>query len=131
MTVRAQLLITAPGQPDRIVALHDSMTIGRDGDTDIVLESITVSRCHAILLHTPSALLLIDLQSTNGTLVNGAPVPPDQPVRLADGDSIQFGQVLARYVAGASGERSPVQADDRAPAPRKVHSGCRSAFCLD
>jgi pSer/pThr/pTyr-binding forkhead associated (FHA) protein len=49
-------------------------------------------------------LLLVDLGSANGTLVNGVPALPDEPIRLSDGDELQFGQVLARYSASKKGE---------------------------
>jgi pSer/pThr/pTyr-binding forkhead associated (FHA) protein len=99
MTLFAQLHITEAGQPDRTIAVADTLTIGRDNQNDIVLESITVSRCHALLLPDAAGLRLLDLESTNGTLLNGLLMLPDEPVRLADGDVIQFGQVLARYAA--------------------------------
>jgi pSer/pThr/pTyr-binding forkhead associated (FHA) protein len=85
MTLFAQLDITEANRPNRNIALHDTATIGRDNDNDIVLESITVSRCHALLLREADELLLLDLESTNGTLVNGVAARPDAPVRLADG----------------------------------------------
>jgi len=81
------------------VAVGDAATIGRDTRNDIVLEVATVSRYHAVLLRDAVGLLLIDLESTAGTLVNGELVWPDQPIRLADGDVIQLGQVRVRYVA--------------------------------
>jgi pSer/pThr/pTyr-binding forkhead associated (FHA) protein len=94
----AQLSIPEDGRPDRIVVVRGTATIGRDNENDIVLETITVSRWHAILFYDAAGLLLADLESTNGTLVNGVFVQPDEPVRLADGDVIQFGQVVARYI---------------------------------
>ena len=72
-------------------------TIGRDNGNDIVLESITVSRQHALLMCDAAGVQLLDLESTNGTLVNGVQLPPDAPVRLADGDVVRIGQVIARY----------------------------------
>jgi pSer/pThr/pTyr-binding forkhead associated (FHA) protein len=98
MALYAQLHITEAGRPDRIVTAHDIMTIGRDSDNDIVLESISVSRCHAVLVCKPAGLLLVDLESTNGTLVNGVPALPDEPIRLVGGDELQFGQVVVRCV---------------------------------
>jgi pSer/pThr/pTyr-binding forkhead associated (FHA) protein len=94
----AQLHISEAGRPDRIVVARDIMTIGRDGDNDIVLESISVSRCHAVLVRKAAGLLLVDLESTNGTLVNGLPALPDEPIRLVDGDELQFGEVVVRCV---------------------------------
>ena len=95
----AQLYITEAGRPDRMVALQDKTTIGRDNENDIVLIGPTVSRHHAMLLRDAAGMLLVDLESTNGTCVNGAPVQPDEPVRLADGDVIWLGQVETRYAA--------------------------------
>jgi pSer/pThr/pTyr-binding forkhead associated (FHA) protein len=99
MALFAQLTITKVGRPDRSVAVSDTATIGCDSGNDIVLEAMTVSRCHALLLGATAELLLLDLESTNGTLVNGLVVRPDEPVRLVDGDVIQFGQVMARHHA--------------------------------
>jgi pSer/pThr/pTyr-binding forkhead associated (FHA) protein len=97
MPMFAQLYIIEAGHPERTIAVHGTTTIGRDDDNDIVLAAFTVSRCHAVLLGNAAGVQLIDLESTNGTFVNGVPVPPDQPLRLNDGDLIQLGQVLARY----------------------------------
>src|SRR4051812_32176477 len=89
------LYITEAGQPERAFALSNTTTIGRDNENDIVIESITVSRCHAVLLHDAAGVRLIDLESTNGTLVNGVSAQPDEPIRLADRDMIRFGQAVA------------------------------------
>jgi pSer/pThr/pTyr-binding forkhead associated (FHA) protein len=99
MALFAQLSITEAGRPDRTIAVTDTVTIGRDARNDIVLAGETVSHWHAMLLCDAAGLLLIDLESTNGTVVNGVLALPDEPVRLADGDVIRFGQVVARYAA--------------------------------
>ena len=97
MTQFPQLHITESGCSVRSVAVTGATMIGRDSDNDIILNEITVSRCHALLLvHTGHAAIM-DLESTNGTFVNDVQVRPDTPVRLADGDLIQVGRVLARY----------------------------------
>jgi pSer/pThr/pTyr-binding forkhead associated (FHA) protein len=98
---RHLLYITEAGRPERAIALSNTTTIGRDNQNDIVLESITVSRCHAVLLRDAAGVRLIDLASTNGTYVNGEPVPADEPVRLDNGNIIQIGQVSARYCGPA------------------------------
>jgi pSer/pThr/pTyr-binding forkhead associated (FHA) protein len=116
MPVFAHLYITEAGRPDRAVAVQDTATIGRDNENDIVLEAATVSRWHAVLLRDAAGLLLVDLESVNGTLVNGVLARPDEPVRLTDGDVIQLGEVVARYAAppqrsiDVSIERLPDQA---------------------
>src|SRR5215216_5289143 len=93
------LYITEAGRPDRAIALSATMTIGRDNENDIVIGSMSVSRCHALLLRDSVGVRLIDLESTNGTLVNGVPARPDESVRLDNGNIIQIGQVQARYCA--------------------------------
>jgi pSer/pThr/pTyr-binding forkhead associated (FHA) protein len=90
MALFAQLDITEANRPARNIAVRNTATIGRDNVNDIVLESMTVSRCHALLLREADELLLLDLESTNGTLVNGVAARPDAPVRLTDCDSIRF-----------------------------------------
>jgi SARP family transcriptional regulator, regulator of embCAB operon len=98
MSIFAQLHIIETGRPHRSVALSSTATIGRDNENDIVLEAATVSRQHAMLLHDSAGALLVDLESFNGTLVNGVPMHSDEPVRLVDGDVIQLGEVVARYI---------------------------------
>jgi pSer/pThr/pTyr-binding forkhead associated (FHA) protein len=93
------LYITEAGQPERAIALSTTTTIGRDNANDIVIDSITVSRCHAVLLRNDTGVRLIDLESTNGILVNGVPARPDEPIQLMNGNIIQLGYVWARYCA--------------------------------
>jgi pSer/pThr/pTyr-binding forkhead associated (FHA) protein len=93
-------------------------TIGRASDSDIILEEATVSRCHALLLRDAARVLLIDLESTNGTFVNGVQAPPDEAVRLVDGDVIALGRVTARYSASPNDRDTLLEACRR----RQVHS---------
>jgi pSer/pThr/pTyr-binding forkhead associated (FHA) protein len=71
-------------------------TIGRAPDNDLVLDSHNVSRRHARIEHSPGEVRVIDLQSTNGTSVNGARVT-EQVVR--PGDQITFGTTTVRVVS--------------------------------
>jgi pSer/pThr/pTyr-binding forkhead associated (FHA) protein len=52
-----------------------------------------VSRRHARLLFSPGSWMLEDLNSTNGTFLNSAPVPPGQPVQIRTGDILRCSQV--------------------------------------
>jgi predicted component of type VI protein secretion system len=119
-----QLSITEAGRPDHTIALDSTVTVGRDAENDIVLAVATVSRQHALLLGDAVGMLLLDLDSTNGTLVNGVLARPDEPVRLVDGDMIRFGQVVARYSAPPP-DAAPFQ-DSDAPL-EQAHSNCRQA----
>jgi hypothetical protein len=48
--------------------------VGRDGTCDVYVESKQVSRRHCLLQVTERGLLVKDLESTNGTFVNGIPM---------------------------------------------------------
>jgi pSer/pThr/pTyr-binding forkhead associated (FHA) protein len=52
------------------------------------VDEATPSLYQALLLAEPRGIIVIDLDSTNGTFVNGTLVPPDSPVPLKDGDPI-------------------------------------------
>ena len=70
--------------------------IGRNPTTDITLLDEGISREHAIILYDPDSdsYCLEDLQSTNGTQVNGKRV---RSVTLADGDEVQVGRTLFHF----------------------------------
>ena len=69
----------------------NARTFGRATGADFILDAALVSRVHCRLTALPSGELeLSDLESTNGTYVNGARV---DKARLAPGDRIQVGRV--------------------------------------
>lgn len=74
------------------------MVIGRRADLDIVLNDSSVSRAHARLESAPGGVSLIDLGSTNGTLVNGRRVGRGR-VLLGAGDRVQIGSILLVFLA--------------------------------
>jgi len=73
------------------------VTIGRDGENDIVLAESTVSRRHARLLRDKKGLFTVeDLDSSNGIQVNGRPV---RYALLRSGDEIKIGDNFFRFQA--------------------------------
>ncbi len=70
------------------------VVVGRSPSSDIVVEEPYVSSTHARFTLQGPALVLEDLNSTNGTLVNGHLI--DQPVTLRDGDEVQVGDTIMR-----------------------------------
>ncbi len=70
--------------------------IGRNPTTDITLLDESISREHAIVAcdAATGSFAIEDLQSTNGTRVNGKPV---RSATLADGDEIQVGHTRFRF----------------------------------
>jgi adenylate cyclase len=65
--------------------------IGRDPKNDLVLEDPRVSRQHALLRREGSEVTIVDLESGNGTLVNGRHLRPREPHQLRDRDVIRIG----------------------------------------
>jgi FHA domain-containing protein/uncharacterized protein DUF1707 len=73
----------------------DQFSIGRDASCDLAIADMTVSRRHAQLERTSDGWLLSDLESTNGTRVNGWRVRGKVPVRV--GDLVSFGNLEAVF----------------------------------
>lgn len=67
------------------------LTIGREDDNDIQLNDDRVSRFHAKLQDDAGKIILTDLDSTNGTRVNGHPI---QMRVLQTGDVLAIGRCL-------------------------------------
>jgi hypothetical protein len=91
------VVVTSPaGEPAEgtSLALDAIATIGRDVNNAVVVEDQFVSAEHAILTFRGRAWYVEDLESTNGTFVNGSPVEGVAP--LGFGDVVQVGQVRLR-----------------------------------
>jgi pSer/pThr/pTyr-binding forkhead associated (FHA) protein len=76
----------------------DQFSIGRDASCDLAIADMSVSRLHAQLERTPDGWLLSDLESTNGTRVNGWRVRGKVPVRA--GDLVSFGNLEVVFSTG-------------------------------
>jgi pSer/pThr/pTyr-binding forkhead associated (FHA) protein len=78
----------------------DETLIGRNPTTDITLLDEGISREHAIILYDPEtdSYSLEDLQSTNGTQLNGKRV---RSATLSDGDEVRVGRTLFSFSLGA------------------------------
>jgi len=74
---------------------HKVTVIGRQKGNDVVLTDTQASRKHAQIVHLGSRFVVRDLESRNGTFVNGRPVKEQT---LKDGDEIQIGNTLIRFV---------------------------------
>jgi hypothetical protein len=86
---------TVAGSSYRIEA--PSTTAGRDPDSDIFLDDITVSRRHAVIERDDEGFLVRDAGSLNGTYVNRERV---EKTRLRTGDELQVGRFRLSFVVG-------------------------------
>jgi pSer/pThr/pTyr-binding forkhead associated (FHA) protein len=87
------ILETAPGAEEKLtfrVPPGAVKTIGRATGAEFIVDAPLVSRLHCQLTATASELQVKDLDSTNGTFVNGARV---QAGPLREGDTLSVGRV--------------------------------------
>jgi serine phosphatase RsbU (regulator of sigma subunit) len=81
---------------------QDCVILGRHPSCDIVLEIGAVSRQHARIVRTGSGFFLEDLNSRNGTYLNGQRVHGRQP--LKDGDQIRICDLVFIFFEAAPGQ---------------------------
>ena len=85
--------------------VDEAITIGRGPDNTIVVNDPSISTHHAQLLLEGDTYRLKDLDSTNGTRVNGKPVT--ETVLRFD-DRIRFGAAEARYESSEASGSKPL-----------------------
>ena len=83
---RTYLVDLAPGE---------SVVIGRSHDCDLPVHADRASRRHAEIRPSGVRHEIVDLDSTNGTLLNGAPFAHPAPLR--DGDVVDVGGSTVLY----------------------------------
>ena len=82
------------GEPREYIIQHESTSIGRRSDNDIVISDPSASRYHAevTLITDDNSLVLRDLASTNGTFVNRIRI--ENLCQLHHNDVIRIGEVV-------------------------------------
>ncbi|MCO5121975.1 MAG: FHA domain-containing protein [Burkholderiaceae bacterium] len=104
-STRLALVLSENGRFRAEISLdRERLRIGRRPYNDLVLDDLTVSGEHALVQIRPEGCLIRDLDSRNGTHVNGRPIVE---CLLAEGDSIDIGIYrlrLAGAVSGAAGQ---------------------------
>src|SRR5689334_23546276 len=85
-----RLWLSKSGEAPHSVALSAERTVvGRSPEADVVLEDEAVSWNHLEIERRGEVLMATDLDSRNGTALNGEPL--DRPRRLRDGDTLIVG----------------------------------------
>ena len=79
--------------------LENNVTIGRASGNGITIADQFLSGKHVAFMYQEGFYFIKDLDSTNGTFVNGDKLS-DLPVRLKDGDRVHIGQLDFLYVSG-------------------------------
>ncbi len=100
-----RVMFVIPSSGRRVILdLDDEIRVGRNDSTRDLMPELDltkdrgsdfgVSRLHASIQTSNRGVVLIDLGSTNGTLLNNYRLPPDLPYPLHNGDEIRFGRLL-------------------------------------
>lgn len=75
------------------------MTIGRTSSCDIHLIDMFATRNHAKFLCLGDEVFVLDLESVNGTFLNGVQLEAGTPTPLSDGDQITVGRTALTFRA--------------------------------
>ena len=99
----------------------DTLTVGRHPNSDLLLSDPSVSTRHAVVKLREDGWYVQDLNSSNGTRLNGAEI---EEALLGDGDRISFGDVQGIFYAGAApqAEVSPPAQPANLPPPTAAYA---------
>jgi len=112
----------------------DRTTLGRRPYNDIVIDNLAVSGEHAVLQMTGNEVYLEDLNSTNGTYINGKAVKKQL---LANNDTVEIGKYKIKYineVAGPTFEKTMILKPGTVmppPQPKAPVAGAPAAASAD
>ena len=76
-----------------------TFSVGRAPDNDVVINHPAVSGHHLQLSLQGEQVMVIDLNSTNGTQLNGQRIPPNTPSAAHPGDVLRIGDLTGNWVS--------------------------------
>src|SRR5271155_259581 len=92
----AKLILSMDGLVLKEIPLtKERTTIGRRPHNDVVIDNLAMSGEHAVIVQILNDCFLEDLGSTNGTMVNGAPIKKHF---LQHNDVIELGKYRLKYI---------------------------------
>jgi pSer/pThr/pTyr-binding forkhead associated (FHA) protein len=92
------IVLQKNGSAKQVNILRTPFVIGRANTCDLVLDNPLVSRSHAVFETVGDAMTIRDLQSHNGTYVNGE---RSEVSALNSGDEIKIGSYQIRFLANS------------------------------
>ena len=97
-----KLVVSLDGVVIKEVQLtKDKSTLGRRPYTDIVIDNLAVSGEHAVLQMVGADVFIEDLNSTNGTYINGKAIKKQL---LTHNDTVEIGKYKIKYLVDESGD---------------------------
>jgi uncharacterized protein involved in exopolysaccharide biosynthesis len=96
----ATLVVVRGVASGKVFPLNQSESIiGRSREADVSIVERAISSQHALVRRVNDGHEIVDLGSTNGTLLNGRRLAPNSPVELHPGDVLQLGECALVYLA--------------------------------
>ena len=111
------IILRGPQAGEKILLKLGTNLFGRE--EGFLLRDARVSRRHAQIQNTEDEFILTDLDSTNGTFVNGNRI--DQPISLQHGDSIRMGDTILTFRMEGSTQNDPSIVGARTPDSELEH----------
>ena len=112
----ARLTLESGGER-REIKVTGQLTVGRSQTAGVYLDDKTLSREHTQFFVQSGRLFVKDLESKNGTYLNGALIKGDQP--LKHGDRVKVGTATFTVLLEAGDAMPAVSAPLAAPAPSR------------
>ena len=96
-----------PEKYPQILIKDKILIVGKKrGQADIILDEAAVSRIHARLEYHQGGYYIMDLDSRNGTYLNGLRLAPREQVQIRSGDRVAFANISYRTVAEDESDRT-------------------------
>ncbi|HSP18281.1 MAG TPA: FHA domain-containing protein, partial [Myxococcaceae bacterium] len=104
------VLVNTDGAGKSFPITDSSLKIGKAPDNDVIIDSPTVSRNHLVIQRQGDRFLVQDLQSTNGTFIDGAQI---REGFLKPGQLLELGDVQLRFQSTLTPVRIAPSVEDR------------------
>jgi sigma-B regulation protein RsbU (phosphoserine phosphatase) len=106
----------------------DTVFIGRSSKNDIQIRDSTISRKQFKIFKIGKKIFVEDLKSTNGTKINGKPIPPGEGFEASPGDMLSAGDTVIRLDAdpfpaasgGFHGKEAGLEDERRSRSPENL-----------
>lgn len=72
--------------------MHQEVLVGRSSTVDVMLDDLAISLVHLRVLRRGESILIEDLQSANGTFLNGHRIAPKTVLSISPNDCIDLGR---------------------------------------
>lgn len=92
--------------------VENNVSIGRSTGNTIMLDTSTISRYHLTITHDSEQVLVTDLDSVNGTFIDGVKLESNQPRTVYGGEEIQIGHLRLIYHHIEEQATQPLEAVD-------------------